>query len=70
MPKGPPPLISIVTLNYNQVAITCAFLESTRKLKYANYEILVCDMASNQDPTATIEAGNYPNTTTLVSKKN
>jgi len=64
------PLISIITLNYNQTDITCAFLESTKNLTYKNYEILVCDMASDIDPTAQIIAGNYPNTKVLVSDKN
>lgn len=70
MPKGAPRLISIVTLNYNQVETTCAFLESTRTLQYPNYEILVCDMASATDPTERITAGNYPFTRVLLSRKN
>jgi GT2 family glycosyltransferase len=70
MSKGEAPLISIITLNYNQADITCAFLESTRSLLYPNYEILVCDMASDTDPTNQINEGNYPNTKVLRSKKN
>lgn len=70
MYKGEHPLISIVTLNYNQTDITCAFLESTRSLLYPNYEILVCDMASETDPTPQIMKGNYPHTRVLRSKKN
>jgi GT2 family glycosyltransferase len=68
--KEPQPLISIITLNYNQTKVTCQFLESTKKLRYRNYEILVCDMASSIDPTAEINSGNYPKTTLLVNKKN
>ncbi|MBC7904931.1 MAG: glycosyltransferase family 2 protein [Gemmatimonadaceae bacterium] len=64
------PLISIVTLNYNQTAVTCEFLESTRKLNYQNFEILVCDMASDIDPTPLIASGNYPRTTLLLAGKN
>ncbi|HEX2534615.1 MAG TPA: glycosyltransferase family 2 protein [Chitinophagaceae bacterium] len=64
------PLVSIVTLNWNQTKITCEFLESTRKLNYKNYEILVCDMGSDVDPTGQINAGNYPNTKVLRSEKN
>lgn len=56
------PLISIITLNWNQAEITCQFLESTRNLIYKNYEILVCDMGSATDPSSRIMAGNYPNT--------
>lgn len=70
MYKGETPLISIITLNYNQADITCAFLESTRSLQYPHYEILVCDMASEVDPTAQITRGNYPYTRVLRSKKN
>jgi GT2 family glycosyltransferase len=64
------PLVSVITLNYNQAKVTCEFLESCRKLQYRNFEILVCDMASNEDPTPLIEAGNYPNTRVLLSKNN
>lgn len=63
-------MVSIVTLNWNQTKITCEFLESTRKLNYKNYEILVCDMGSDVDPTGQINAGNYPNTKVLRSEKN
>ena len=64
------PFISIITLNYNQTTVTCAFLESTRKLSYRNYEILVCDMASTVDPTTEIASGNYPKTKLLLSPEN
>lgn len=70
MLHGEEPFISIVTLNYNQAAVTCEFLESTRLLTYSNYEILVCDMASGIDPTAMILAGNYPKTKVLRSDIN
>lgn len=68
--QGPAPFISIITLNYNQTDVTCAFLESTRKLRYPHYEILVCDMDSRVDPTKQILAGNYPNTRLLLRKEN
>jgi GT2 family glycosyltransferase len=64
------PLISIVTLTWNQTEITCQFLESTRNLTYKNYEILVCDMGSAIDPSSRIEMANYPNTRVLRSEKN
>ncbi len=70
MPQDVLPLISIITLNWNQTNVTCEFLESTRKLNYKNYEILVCDMASDVDPTESINAHNYPNTKVLRSEKN
>jgi len=64
------PLISIVTLTWNQTDVTCEFLESTRYLTYPNYEILVCDMGSREDPSTRIHAANYPNTRVLRSEKN
>lgn len=64
------PLISIITLNWNQADVTCEFLESTRNFSYKNYEILVCDMNSDLDPTDKINKGNYPNTKVLRSDKN
>ncbi len=66
----PEPFVSIITLNYNQTEITCQFLESTRALQYRNYEILVCDMASDADPAPLISAGNYPHTTLYKCKTN
>lgn len=59
------PLISIIVLNWNQTETTQQFLASTRKLKYSNYEILVCDMGSTIDPGPQIYKGNYPNTRLL-----
>lgn len=63
------PLISIITLNWNETETTCQFLESTRKLLYKNYEVLVCDMGSASDPTMHIIAGNYPNTRILKADR-
>jgi GT2 family glycosyltransferase len=68
--EGTEPLVSVITLNYNQAKVTCEFLESTRNLHYTNYEIIVCDMASDEDPTPYILQGNYPKTTLLLNKKN
>lgn len=59
------PLVSIITLNWNQTIITQQFLESTKKFTYKNYEILVCDLGSTIDPGPQIFKGNYPNTRLL-----
>ena len=64
------PLISIITLNYNQVGVTCEFLESTKKLNYQNFEIIVVDNASKEDPTPKILNGNYPKVKVLRSETN
>ena len=60
------PLVSIVTLNYNQAQVTAAFLESSKSLLYPNYEILVCDMASDINPATVFDPLSYPNTRLLM----
>lgn len=62
------PLISIITLNWNQTAATCQFLDTTRGLPYKNYEVLVCDMGSAVDPTTQIIARGYSNTRVLKAE--
>lgn len=64
------PLVSILTLNYNQADTTCEFLLSTKRLSYSNYEILVCDMNSDEDPSQKINSLQLPNTKVLLSEHN
>lgn len=64
------PLISLITVNYNQAVVTCDMLESTRSLTYPRYEIIVVDNGSAEDPTERIRRGNYPNVTVVVSPEN
>src|SRR5664279_1233917 len=64
------PLVSIITLNYNQATATMAFLESAKKLLYKNFEILVCDMDSSVDPETVFKPSSYPNTRLLRSNRN
>ena len=45
------PLVSIISINYNQAAVTCALLASLRQLTYPRVEVLVVDNASpTEDP--------------------
>ncbi|MGA0558532.1 glycosyltransferase family 2 protein [Larkinella sp. VNQ87] len=67
---GDVPLVSLITINYNQAAVTCEMLESTRRLKYPNFEVIVVDNASAEDPTERIRQGNYPNVKVVVSPEN
>ncbi len=67
---GYQPLVSIITLNYNQAAVTAKFLESSRKLLYPSFEILICDMASSEDPKNIFNGAEYPNTRLLRSTTN
>jgi GT2 family glycosyltransferase len=64
------PLVSIITLNYNQASVTAGFLESSRKLLYQNFEILVCDMASSVDPATVFNPDDFPRTSLLYANKN
>lgn len=43
------PLVSVVTVNYNQSGVTCEFLESMSKITYENIEYFVVDNASPND---------------------
>ncbi len=67
---GECPFVSFVTLNWNNTDVTCEFLESTKQLTWENYEILVCDMNSDIDPTERINLKNYPNTRVIRNEKN
>lgn len=68
--KNQTPLVSIIALNYNQTTVTCEFLESTKKLTYANFETIIVDNGSAIDPTEQINAGNYPNVQLILSPSN
>ena len=40
------PLVSIITVNYQQAAVTAELLQSLSTLRYSNYEVIVVDNAS------------------------
>jgi GT2 family glycosyltransferase len=63
------PLISIITINYNQVHHTCALLESLRKISYPSIEVIVVDNHSAENPEKTIKE-NYPETILIMSPEN
>lgn len=44
-----PPLVSIITVNYNQLAITVDLVKSLKNITYPNVEIIVVDNASPDD---------------------
>lgn len=62
------PLVSIVSINYNQAEVTCEMLESFRKVTYPAYEIIVVDNAS-PDPPDIIEQ-RYPEAKLIRSDTN
>ncbi len=47
-----PPLVSIITVNYNTAAVTGAMLQSLSLLQYPNIEVIVVDNASTNDSSA------------------
>ena len=63
------PLVSIITVNYNQTEITCQLLESLRKISYPKIEIFVVDNASFKDDPTPIKI-HYPEITFILSDKN
>ena len=54
------PLVSIITVNYNQAEVTCALLESLNKTTYPNLEVIVVDNHSTEDDPSIIKQ-RYPN---------
>ncbi len=54
------PLVSIITVNYNQAEVTCALLESLNKTTYPNLEVIVVDNHSTRDDPSIIKK-RYPN---------
>ncbi len=63
------PLVSIITINYNQLQYTLDLLESLRHVEYRNIEIIVVDNASIENPATTIK-DRFAEVHVIVSKKN
>jgi GT2 family glycosyltransferase len=63
------PRVSIITVNYNQAALTCALIESLRKVSYPDVEVIVIDNGSPEDATEAITA-NYSEVKFVRSEKN
>lgn len=64
------PLVSIITINYNQAETTRQFLDSSRSLLYPNYEIIVVDNASTPTLDSQLVQGHYPKVRFIRSEKN
>ncbi len=63
------PLVSIITVNYNQSKVTCEFLASIQHITYKNIEIIVVDNGSPND-TPEIMKEKYPDINLIISKEN
>ncbi|QHV96572.1 glycosyltransferase family 2 protein [Spirosoma endbachense] len=64
------PLVSIITINYNQAEITRQFLESSALLSYPNYEIIVVDNASEPALNTLIDLQPYSQLRFIRSDRN
>lgn len=63
------PMVSIVSINYDQPIVTCEMLASLRKVTYPNFETLIVDNASpNTSPLSIKE--NFPEIQLIISDKN
>ncbi|PKP52924.1 MAG: dTDP-Rha--alpha-D-GlcNAc-pyrophosphate polyprenol alpha-3-L-rhamnosyltransferase [Bacteroidetes bacterium HGW-Bacteroidetes-1] len=63
------PLVSIITVNYNQSAVTLEFLASLRQTTYPNIEVFVVDNGSPKD-NPDIIAEKFPDITLIKTGKN
>jgi len=63
------PLISIISINYNQSKVTLDFLKSLESLTYPNYEVIVVDNASPNDRPDLITE-KFPHVSLIKSSKN
>jgi GT2 family glycosyltransferase len=69
MPAQNFPLVSIISINFNQLQVTCDMLDSLTKITYPNYEVIIVDNDSYLDPTERIES-NYPHVKLIKSDQN
>ena len=63
------PLISIIALNYNQPKVTEEFLRSLHNLNYTNFEVIVVDNASAENPLMRFKQA-YQDTQVILSQQN
>lgn len=63
------PLVSIISVNYNQLELTLEMLESVESNSFKNLEVIVVDNGSVIDPSEAI-LKNFPKTKVVRSEKN
>jgi GT2 family glycosyltransferase len=63
------PLVSVITINYNQAQVTCQLLASLRRLTYEQVEVIVVDNASPREDPGLI-ALQFPEVTLIRSQVN
>ncbi len=62
-------MVSIITVNFNQLSVTCDLLESIRRQDFQNLEVIVVDNASRENPAAHL-AAHFPEVKFIRSEKN
>lgn len=68
--KSDAPLISLITINYNQATMTRLFLESARHLTYPAFEVVVVDNASSPALSDQLDLASYPFVRLIRSEQN
>jgi GT2 family glycosyltransferase len=63
------PLVSIISVNYNQPNVTCEMLESLRAVTYPNFETFIVDNGSPSTNPDIIKE-KYPEINLIISKEN
>ncbi|MGI8952110.1 MAG: glycosyltransferase family 2 protein [Chitinophagaceae bacterium] len=63
------PLVSIITINYNNADITCDLLLSIASITYKNIEVIVVDNASKENPSQKLKQA-YKDVKIILSEKN
>jgi GT2 family glycosyltransferase len=63
------PLVSIITVNFNQLHHTLALLKSLQNVTYSEFEVIVVDNASIKNPTLEIES-QFPDVAVIASPMN
>ncbi|WMJ73211.1 glycosyltransferase family 2 protein [Cytophagaceae bacterium ABcell3] len=62
------PKVSIITINFNGASVTCDLIESLRNVTYPNFEVIVVDNASQENPDIIKER--YPEVVLIKNKEN
>jgi GT2 family glycosyltransferase len=62
------PLVSIITVNYNQATVTVELLKSLQNISYSNIEVIVVDNASTENSNSVLE--NFPKIQYIKSSTN
>lgn len=62
-------MVSIITINFNETASTCALLDSIRQQGFRDIEVIVVDNASTEDPRQVFQT-RFPEVIYLRSERN